>query len=226
MQCVILAAGRGTRMGELTKELPKPMIEVLGLPILAHKIDMLPASFHEVILVVGYRKEVITEYFGDEWNGRTITYVEQRELNGTAGAVHFVKDLVYDRFLVTMGDDIYATEDIEKLMQHPLALLGYYTQDAASFGLVTIDDANHLMGVVERPHRLGEGLVNTGAYILNTDFFSYPPVPISETEFGLPQTLVKMSLDYPVMVEVTTRWLPFGNPNDVALAERLLAAKQ
>lgn len=222
MQCVILAAGRGTRMGDLTIDTPKPMIEVLGVPMLAHKINMLPASFDEVILVVGYKQHIISDYFGSVWQGRKIMYIEQRELNGTAGAIQLVKDKVQDRFLVTMGDDLYATEDIEKLMQHPLALLGYYTQEAASFGLVTIDANNNLMGVVERPHEIGEGLVNTGAYILNTDFFKYDPVQISETEFGLPQTLVKMSLEYPVKVEVTTHWLPFGNPNDLVLAEQFL----
>ena len=224
MQCVILAAGRGTRMGDLTIDTPKPMIEVSGVPMLAHKINMLPQSITEVILVVGYKQHIISDYFGDTWGGRNILYVEQQELNGTAGAIHLVKDLVHDAFLVTMGDDLYATQDIEKLMKNPLALLGYYTKDAASFGLVTIDEQSNLMGVVERPHKLGEGLVNTGAYILNTDFFQYDPVQISETEFGLPQTLVKMSLNYPVKVEVTTHWLPFGNPDDLALAEQFLKA--
>lgn len=224
MQCVILAAGRGTRMGELTNDTPKPMLSVLGLPVLAHKINMLPDVIEEVILVVGYKKEIIIDYFGTQWKGRKITYVEQTELNGTAGAIHLVKDIVRARFLVTMGDDLYHPDDIVKIMQYPLALLGYYTQDASSFGLVTIDEYNNLLGVVERPHELGEGLVNTGAYVLNMDFFTYAPVSISATEFGLPQTLVVMSQNSPVKVEMTQTWLPVGNPDDLVLAEQFLSA--
>lgn len=222
MQCIILAAGRGTRMGDLTDETPKPMLRVSGLPILAHKINMLPESIKEIILVVGYKKEVIMDYFETEWNGRKISYAEQTELNGTAGAIHLVKDTVRGEFLVTMGDDFYHPEDMEKLMRSPLALLGYRTQEAASFGLVTVDENDNLIGVVERPHGFSDGLVNTGAYILNTDFFTYEPVRISDTEFGLPQTLVLMSQDSPVKVEVTQRWLPIGNPEDLILAERFL----
>lgn len=226
MQCVILAAGRGTRMGNLTDETPKPMLSVSGKPMLAHKINMLPDSIEEVVLVVGYRKEVITEYFGSEWNGRKISYAEQVELNGTAGAIHLVKDMVHGRFLVTMGDDLYLKEDMERLMKHPLALLGYRTTNASSFGLVTLDEKGDLAKVVERPHDFSEGLVNTGAYVLNEDFFRYSPVRISETEFGLPQTLVLMGQDVPVKVEVTDRWLPVGNPEDLQAAERFLSLLQ
>jgi bifunctional UDP-N-acetylglucosamine pyrophosphorylase/glucosamine-1-phosphate N-acetyltransferase len=222
MQCVILAAGRGTRMGELTNDIPKPMLPLLGAPMLAHKINMLPKSIEEVIVVVGYKKEIISEYFGTEWGGRKITYVEQTKLDGTAGAIHLVKDIVHDRFLVTMGDDLYHPDDIANIMRHPLALLGYYTQDAAAFGIVTLDDAGNLLGVVERPHGFTDGLVNTGAYVLNTDFFKYPPVKISETEFGLPQTLVVMSQESPVKVEVTQQWIPVGNPDDLVVAEQFL----
>jgi bifunctional UDP-N-acetylglucosamine pyrophosphorylase/glucosamine-1-phosphate N-acetyltransferase len=222
MLCVILAAGRGTRMGELTNDIPKPMVSVLGEPLLAHKIRMLPESIDEVILIVGYKKDIIIGYFGAEWEGRTITYVEQTQLNGTAGAIHLVKDIVHGTFLVTMGDDLYHPDDIEKIMQHSLALLGYHIKNAASFGIVTVNEKNNLVGVVERPHGFTEGLVNTGAYVLNADFFKYDLVKISETEYGLPQTLVVMSQDYPVKVEVTKKWLPVGNPDDIISAEQFL----
>ena len=65
-KAVILAAGRGTRMRELTNEVPKPMVEVRGKPILHHILDGLgSADIEEVLIVVGYRKEVIQNYFGD-----------------------------------------------------------------------------------------------------------------------------------------------------------------
>lgn len=222
MQCIILVAGKGTRMGELTRETPKPMLPLFGVPILAHKIKMLPETIEEVILIVGYKKETIISYFGDVWNGRKITYVEQTDLNGTAGAIHQVKHLILGPFLVLMGDDLYHPKDIERLMHYPLALLAYETNQAEQFGLVTIDGQSNLLNVVERPHNFTEGLVNTGAYILTSDFFNYRPVQISETEYGLPQTLALMCNDASVKVIVTDSWMPIGKPDDLPVAEQYL----
>lgn len=211
-------------MKNLTNDTPKPMLCVLGKPLLEHHISFLPKEIDEVIFIIGYLGDQIRSYFGNEWQGRKISYVEQKELNGTAGAIHLAKDMVRGKFLVTMGDDLYHPSDLEKLSRHPIALLGYHTTNAASFGIVTVDAKNRLLGVVERPHGFTEGLVNTGAYVLNADFFKYGPVKITETEYGLPQTLVVMSRDIPVTVEVTTRWQPVGNPDDIAFAEQFLLA--
>src|SRR5262252_7889932 len=78
-KAVILAAGRGKRMRELTNEVPKPMVEVRGKPILHHILDGLgSANIEEVLIVVGYRKEAIQDYFGDGQKvGLHVEYVEQ-----------------------------------------------------------------------------------------------------------------------------------------------------
>ena len=65
MFTVILAAGKGTRMGDLAKETPKPMLRVLGKTLLEHKLEMLPESITDVIIVVGYLKDKITEVIGN-----------------------------------------------------------------------------------------------------------------------------------------------------------------
>jgi NDP-sugar pyrophosphorylase family protein len=223
MQCIILAAGLGTRMGELTKHVPKPMLEVAGRPLLAHKIDMLPKEIDEVVLVIGYKGDVVRAYFGDEWHDRRIRYAEQKELNGSAGAVRLARDLVGERFLVTMGDDLYHPEDLADLMRHPLSILGYFVDDATSFGIMTKDAEGNLLEVVERPHGFAKGLVNTGAYVLTQEFFIYEPVHISETETGLPQTLAVMAKDRPVRVESARAWQPVGRPEDLPAAESFLS---
>src|SRR5215212_8859235 len=107
MQAVILAAGRGTRMVELTTEVPKPMLEVSGKTLLEYKFDALPEEVAEVIIIVGYLGSVIQRRFGGEYKGKKLFYVEQEELNGTAGALWHAKDILKDRFIVMMGDDIY-----------------------------------------------------------------------------------------------------------------------
>ena len=222
MQSVILAAGRGTRMENLTDETPKPMLPVCGKPILTHKLEQLPKEIDEVIFIVGYRAEVIQNYFGEEWGGRKIQYVFQKELNGTAGAIHLVKDLVRGNFLVMMGDDFYVKRDLERLMQYPLAILSIRFDDASTFGILTKDENDNLLAVVERPHGFASGLVNTGAYMLTPEFFRYELVSISETEYGLPQTLAVMAKDIPVKVVEATRWCPIGRSNDLAIAEQFI----
>src|SRR3990167_990885 len=106
MQCVILAAGRGTRMMELTGAVPKPMLEVAGRPLLEYKLDALPEEVNEIVIVVGYLKEVIQQHLSTSYNGKQIVYVEQKNLDGTAGALWSAQPVLKDRFLVMMGDDI------------------------------------------------------------------------------------------------------------------------
>jgi NDP-sugar pyrophosphorylase family protein len=212
-------------MGELTKATPKPMLRVLGKPLLEHQLGFLPKEIDEVVFIVGYLGNQIREYFGDEWGGRRIRYAVQEELNGTAGAVSLVKDMVGERFLVTMGDDLYHPDDLENLARHRLAILGYRVNDASRFGIMTTDDQGNLKDVVEQPHGFESGLVNTGAYVLSRDFFRQKLVPKKEfdKEFGLPQTLMSMKRDFPVKVETARAWQPVGRPEDLAAAESFLS---
>ena len=114
MQAIILAAGKGTRMGMLTKNIPKPMLKVAGKTLLEHKFDILPESIDEIIMVIGYLGEVIRDTYGNEYKGKKITYVLQDKMHGTGGAVWLCRDLIADKFLVLNGDDMYAKEDLEK----------------------------------------------------------------------------------------------------------------
>lgn len=117
MQAIIFAAGKGTRMRELTEGTPKSMLEVAGKPILQLKLDALPESVDEVILVVGYLGSVIHNYFGGLYGGRRILYVEQENpVGGTADALWQAKDILKGKFLAMNGDDLYATADMEKML--------------------------------------------------------------------------------------------------------------
>lgn len=222
MQAVILAAGRGTRMKNLTDEIPKPMLKIKNKPILEHKLNALPDEVDEIIFVVGYRRGKIEEYFGDNFNGKKITYVLQENLNGTGGAVHLVKDLVRDKFLVMMGDDLYHKEDIENILKYDNAILACETDNPSQFGVFKIDESGHLLEIVEKPIDPPSNLINTGLYALTKNFFNYDLVPISETEFGLPQTIAKMARDFPVKIVKTDKWQPIGNPEDLKAAEKIL----
>ena len=87
-RAVILAAGRGTRLGAITADKPKPMVPIQGVPVLEHiLVGLKGVGIQRFLLVIGYRGAVIREYFGDgsRWS-MGIEYVEQQQLNGTGGA--------------------------------------------------------------------------------------------------------------------------------------------
>lgn len=210
-------------MNELTDEVPKPMLQIKGKPILAHKIEALPTEIDEVIFVIGYLGDQIQEYFGDSYAGKKISYVVQEKLNGTGGAVHLVKDLIRDDFLVMMGDDLYAKKDVEKMMRHKLAILGFEILSPKKFGVISLDEKGNLKETIENLNVDGRALVNTGFYKLNENFFDYPSVKFGEKgELGLPQGLSLMAKDLPVIVEKATAWFPIGNPDDLKKAEKII----
>lgn len=210
MQAVILAAGRGTRMGELTNDIPKPLLKIKGRSIVEYTMYNLPQEIDEVIFVIGYKGEMIKEHFGNEWEGKKIKYVEQRELNGTGAAVFATKDLIKDRFLALNGDDLYHREDLEKMLPYQLAVLVKEVENNDRFGVIKTDQEGYLKQIIEfkdLKEKNGDNLVNTGAYMLNREIFNYPLAPIfGGKEFGLPQTLAQMADKHKIKVVSLDVW--------------------
>lgn len=221
MQGIILAAGRGTRMGALTERTPKPMLLIKGKPLLEWRLEMLPEGIDEVIVTIGYLGEQIEEYFGEQWQGRKIIYVRQERLDGTGGAMRLIHErgLFSSPALVTMGDDLYQKDDLERLMRHDLGVLACERADASKFGVLEKDADGKLRRIIERPHAQECTLVNTGAYMLHEAFFEYPPVRITDLEYGLPQTLVQMRDKHDIGVLETKSWFPIGDPEALESAQ-------
>ena len=222
MQAVILAAGRGTRMGTITESIPKPMIPILGKPLLEWKLEALPKQVEEVVITIGYLGEQIKEYFGENFQGKKMVYVYQEELNGTGGSLQLVRPYLQEEFFVTMGDDLYITEDLEKLLATPNSILGLYTEEAEKFGLLQVNEKNEMVSVVERPHGHAAGFINIGAYYLDQSIFAVPLVAITEKEYGLPQTLAQLSQHQAIPVLTATAWQPVGCPEDIPKAEEFI----
>ncbi len=218
-QAVILAAGKGTRMKELVQSVPKPMLTVQGKNLLEWKIDMLPESVTEVIFVIGYLGHVIRDYFGDNWKGRTIKYVEQGELNGTGGALIACRDLLNGRFLVMMGDDLYGAADIENILKHENAI-AIKARENFSGGAVIKDENGNLVTVTEGTHE--KGFFNAALYVLDMRFFDYPPVAAGNghsTEIGLPQTMMGMTKDVTIACYEMQTLMQITSPEDLIKAE-------
>jgi len=120
MKAVILAAGKGTRMGELTNELPKPMLRVQGKPILEHIVTGIAAAgIRDVFIVTGWHAEVVENHFGDgkKWNAR-IAFGRQAAQDGTGKAPEVAKEFIGDSpFLLTYGDILVPPETYPQMLQ-------------------------------------------------------------------------------------------------------------
>ena len=119
MKAIILTAGEGTRMRPLTVTKPKTMLQVGGKPILQYNVESLrDAGIKDIILVVGYREEVIREHFKDgSDHGVHITYVTQEERLGTAHAIGSTRDTVEGKFIILNGDIIVDPVLIKDLIE-------------------------------------------------------------------------------------------------------------
>lgn len=227
MKAVILAAGKGTRMGSLSVETPKPLLKVLGKTLLEHKLDMLPDSIDEVIVVVGYLKEKIIEQIGSSYKNKKITYIVQDEHLGTAHALFLCKYLLKEKFLVLMGDDIYSKEDIEECLKYDWAILVKEMESMKSGGQIIFDDEGNLEDIFEGDHSGSSGWISTNMFSLLPDIFNYEMVKKDPTskEFGLPQTILSANKDFKIKVVQSRFWLQITTPEDLKTAETFLSIK-
>jgi UDP-N-acetylglucosamine diphosphorylase / glucose-1-phosphate thymidylyltransferase / UDP-N-acetylgalactosamine diphosphorylase / glucosamine-1-phosphate N-acetyltransferase / galactosamine-1-phosphate N-acetyltransferase len=178
-KAVILAAGRGTRMRELTSELPKPMVQVGGKPILRHIIEGLrKVGIKEMLLVVGYRQEVVRKYFKNgSCFGVQITYVEQVTQDGTGKVVELAQDFAaQEAFILSYGDIL-----VDPLAYLPLTRLGSaeamltvrYSQDLSKGGAVYVNDAFDVVDLREKDPQAAAGWYNAGVYAFKPTIFPY-----------------------------------------------------
>jgi NDP-sugar pyrophosphorylase family protein len=230
MQAVILAAGRGTRMGALTETTPKPLLEVAHKSLLEHKFESLPEEVDEIIIVVGYLGSHIQNHFGGNYNGKRILYVEQEVLDGTMGALARAKDILHDRFIVMMGDDLYAENDIAQCAAlTDWSMLVQASEQMKSGGRVVIDDQGLIVAIEEGDHKGEMGFASTGLFVLDTRLFAYPMIPkaVGSTEYGLPQTVLAASRASGISFVAleATFWFQVSVPEDLARAEAALEAR-
>lgn len=227
LQIVILAAGRGERLRPLTDETPKPLLHVASRPIILHTLEAVSKLAHEIVLVIGHQGEKIWRYLGDEYDGIPIRYIEQPELRGTAHALLQARHVLDNRFMVLMGDDLYASKDIEKVAAHPWAVLAKEVERPQLYGVVRQDRRGYLKEIIERPKDPPTRLANCGLYVMGKEYFDHEPVRIPGGEVGLPQTLVRVAQSgVPVKVVRASFWQPIGYPADLKRAERLLTKSQ
>lgn len=177
MKAVVLAAGKGIRMLPLTEEKPKSMIELKGRPLLQHVLEPLAEiRVKEAVVVVGYKKEKIIEFFGSEFQGMKLAYVEQKEQKGTAHALGMAKNLMNEDFIMRNADTIAGKklfEELKEMQGFDAIVAGRYSSEPWKYGCLKVE-GNKLIDIIEKPEKGTEptNLVNAGIYRFSPKIFN------------------------------------------------------
>ena len=180
-KAVILAAGRGKRMRELTAALPKPMVLICGKAVLQYIIEGLrDAGIERVLLVVGYRKEIVINYFGrgSEF-GVQIDYAEQVTQDGTGRAVELAKSFCEDNAFILSYGDILVDRSCYLPLTDPkdaeILVTVKRMDDVTQGGAVYVNGAFEVVDLREKqtPGEIRTPWYNAGIYTFNSSVFSY-----------------------------------------------------
>ena len=220
-----MVAGKSTRTYPLTVTRPKPLLKVLNKPILAWHLDALRGAVDEVLLVVGYRKEMVHEAFGDAFEGLPLRYVEQTEQLGTGHAVLQCEPYVDGPFIAMNGDDLYAPDDLRRLADATNAALAKRVADPRLYGVLEVDSEGRVRRLVEKPENPASDLASVGAYVLTPEVFDVlrgtAPSERGEIEItSAIQTLAGRGEFH--AVEMEGYWLPIGYPWNLLEANEYL----
>ncbi len=224
MKAMILGAGIGSRLDPLTRSLPKPLVPVVGKPVMGHLIDLLKRhGVDEIMINVQYLGDRIVETIGDGTKyGIPVHFSREEELCGDAGGVKRVEDFFRggedDTFLVIGGDDLTDTNISHVVARHrvsgALATLAVTpVDDPSEYGIVVQGEKDFITRFQEKP-KAGEAfsnLANTGIYVFNTRVFDYIP---KETFFGFGNNVfpLLMEKNEPMLaVASDAYWKDVGN---------------
>jgi len=181
MKAFVLAAGVGSRLRPLTSEIPKPMVPILGKPVLHHTLNNLKKNgFHEVCINLYHKPEIITDYFKNL--NFKLTYSLEKKLLGTAGAVKKNENFFNETFAVMSGDGLSDINLKKALSYHKkkkaLATIVLKEIDFRfNYGVTLTDKAGQIKSFVEKPSwkDIFTNTVNTGIYIFEPEIFKFIP---------------------------------------------------
>lgn len=184
-EALILAGGLGTRLRSLVPNAPKPMADINGKPFLSYLLrDLAQKGFRSVILAVGYKADSIKDFFGESFEGVTISYSVETEPLGTGGAVKKALRQIQENDFFIMNGDTFFDVPYDLLSQFyrergsEFTLVLKKVTDSDRYGSVVFDNDLKVVSFREKQF-LYEGYINGGVYISNKDYLkalfdSYP----------------------------------------------------
>jgi dTDP-glucose pyrophosphorylase len=230
---VIAAAGQGTRMLELTKDRSKHLIEVERRPFLAYLLDnILIAGYTEIILVVGFREDMISEFLksykfkGKNYNIEVVNQFKvlgpKEKEYGTACPVKCVKDLIKnENFIFTLGDHFYSVRDLKSIgvedkYNYASCII---SENPERFGVLIANDG-FLQYIIEKPKEFVGKLINVSLYKFTPEIFEkvYQIEKSSRGEYEITDAVNLIAEENKVKIyqlQDKDYWIDFGRPEDI-----------
>ncbi len=237
-KAVVLAAGRGTRMRELTAEVPKPMIDVRGKPVLQHIIEGLrDGGIRELLIVVGYHADAVQNFFGDgSHHNVTIQYATQTVQDGTGRVVDLARGFVAGHpFILSYGDILVDPANYKRVIDLPEDVEAVVTltrgEDVSKGGAVFVNDKMELVDIREKaqpgemerwsgPSEHAVPFYNAGLYAFRPSIFGFTaklkPSPRGEYELTDAIRDLAQSGRKVRAVELTGEWADVRDPEILA----------
>jgi len=181
MEAIVLAGGLGTRLKTVVSDVPKPMAPVAGKPFLLYLLNWLCLSgVKHVILSVGYKWEVIYDYFGEEYWSMRLTYSKEESPLGTGGAIALaMKSVERNEVFIVNGDTFFPVElknliSFHHTQKNDISIALKPMKNFDRYGTVELDSLNHIIKFKEKQATVN-GLINGGIYLLNKSLVSLFP---------------------------------------------------
>ena len=218
---ILLVGGFGTRLMPLTKNTPKPMLTVAGVPVTEHQLAMAKqAGITEIVLATSYLSEVFIPYFGDgaKW-GMKIKYAVEKEPLGTGGAIrNAAKLLDTNESVVVLNGDVLSSHNLaEQIRQHEahdadVTLHLTEVKDARAFGCVPTDSHGRVTAFLEKMENPITNQINAGCYVFNPRVISTIPLDtvVSVERETFPQLVVRGAKVFGYVENAY--WLDIGTP--------------
>jgi NDP-sugar pyrophosphorylase family protein len=192
MKAVLLSAGKGERLGEVTRELPKPMVPINGKPVIEWNVNLCKQNgITDLFINLYHLPEIITDYLGNgDRFGVTITYAYENHLLGTGGGVkQFSQALEGDPFFVIYADN-WSDYDLRAIYKHHLETKADMTialfrlEDVSFSGVAVLDQEDRILEFIEKPSTKPppSHWVNSGIYLIDPHLLSQ--IPDSPCDFG------------------------------------------
>lgn len=228
-KAVLLAAGRGTRMRDLTADLPKPMIKVRGKPVLLHIVEGLHATgIKDFLIIVGYHADAVRDYFGDgTCFGLQIKYATQVVQDGTGRVIELARDFVAQSpFILSYGDILVDPPNYNSLVELPddveTIVSVKQNEDVSKGGAVFVNEQMGVTDIREKP-KPGEATspwYNAGVYAFRPSIFEWTaklqPSPRGEYELTDAVRALAQSGKKVKAFELSGEWADVRDPEILA----------
>lgn len=221
MQAVILAAGKSTRTYPLTLTKPKPLLKVANKTILEYNIEAIKDIVEDIIIIVGYKKNMIKKFIQKKYPRLKIKLIEQKQQLGTGHAVSILKRHIKGRFILLMGDNIHSKQDVNKVSKYQYSILVKKVKNPEIFGVIR-EKGNILIDIIEKPKKFISDLINCALYSFDRGLFDVlKNIKRSERgEYEIIDAIKEISKKKRIHCIKSTSWLDIGYPWDLLTADR------